>query len=534
MREIIDTKITDKWGVEWDEMETVRDFLQNFYDANPVKDICISIQDTKVEVSAPKTFDYLGLLYLGSHKKEDENSIGQYGEGWKAGVINAMRNWGCEIDFVIGDKQLHYFFEDSIIGEGKVRILKCEITTINTAFPGSKLIVRNCSPKLLREFEFGLNYFYYETNPLFGSVLQKTYENDIVVYKSSTPEGYVFYKKLMRAKLDIPFVIVCNRGYKNIDKEIMHDRDRKAFKKDVLDSLLKYIFKNFDNRFCKELLQECKPHWEKGHWILKLIAETRRWNDRHGISFDENYYAHAKEEKEDMDLRLEMSKVLTEFSSLDYICCPSYMAKFGMQSIHSIAKSRMLKRKELLNKTYTRGLTVYEKLGISILADFIRQLSPDVFKRFENAKYTVGQNDEVIGELKQKRNYHDQHIFLNSIFFTFSFGDALAILLHEWAHIYGHDGSRSFSDALTYFISMILRKEMTIEKIAAWQKKWEHAVSQIKTERSNTPEQNVITEIRANLRPDRMKKILALIPDDELYKLLDRTHELGSEEVSLQ
>jgi len=28
--EIIDTQITDKWGVQWDEMETVRDFLQNF------------------------------------------------------------------------------------------------------------------------------------------------------------------------------------------------------------------------------------------------------------------------------------------------------------------------------------------------------------------------------------------------------------------------------------------------------------------------------------------------------------------------
>ncbi|MCY1660131.1 hypothetical protein [Chryseobacterium sp. SL1] len=525
MKEIIDTKITDKWGVHWDEMETVRDFLQNFYDANPVEDISITIQDTTTEVSAPKTFDYLGLLYLGSHKKEDADSIGQYGEGWKAGVVNAMRNWGCKIDFIIGNKKLHYFFEDSIIGEGKVRILKCEVTSIKSTFEGSKLIVKNCTPKLLQEFEFGLNYFYYETNPLFGNVLQKTYENDIVIYQSSASEGYVFYKKLMRAKLDVPLIIVCNRIYKNIDKEIAHDRDRKAFKKEVLDSLLKYIFKNFDNRYCKELLQESKPHWEKGHWLLKLIAETRRWNDRYCISFDDNYYAHTKEEKEDMDLRLEMSKVSEEFSSLNYMCCPSYMGNFGMKSIHSVAKTRMLKRKELLNKTYTRGLTIYEKLGISILADFIKQLSPDVFKKFENAKYTVGQNDEVIGELKQKRNYHEQHIFLNTIFFTFSFNDALAILFHEWAHIYGSDGSRTFSDALTYFISMILKKEMTIEKISIWQRKWEQAAREIKREKSSKPEQNVMNEIKANLSPERMKKILNLIPDDELYKLIERVHE---------
>ncbi len=82
---------------------------------------------------------------------------------------------------------------------------------------------------MIQEFEFGLNYFYYETNPLFGSVFQKTYEDNIIIYKSSTSEGYAFYKKLMREKLDIP-VVVCNKAYKNIDKEIIHDKDRKAFK----------------------------------------------------------------------------------------------------------------------------------------------------------------------------------------------------------------------------------------------------------------------------------------------------------------
>lgn len=522
MKEIIDTKITDKWRVEWDEMETVRDFLQNFYDANPVEDISISIEGTTVEISAPKTFDYRELIYLGSNKKGDDSTIGQYGEGWKAGVLNALRNWDCEIDFTIADKNLHYFFENDTIGKGKMRILKCEITSLVDSFQGSKLVVKNCTPKLIQEFEFGLNYFYYETNPLFGSVVQKTYEDDIVVYKSSTSEGYVFYKKLMRAKLDVPVVVVCNRTYKNIDKEIAHDRDRKAFKKDVLDSLLKYIFKNFDNRYCVELLGELKRQWEKGHWLLKIIADTRSWNDRFCITFDENYYAQTKEEKEDMELRLEMNTVLQEFISNHYINCPAYMSKFGMKTTKSVAKERIKKRKEILNKTFTRGLTVYEKLGISILADFIKQLSTDLFNKFENAKYTVGQNDEVIGELKQKRGYREYHIFLNKVFFTFPFSDALAILLHEWAHIYGGDGSRTFSDALTYFISIILKKEMTIDKITIWETKWENSINQIEKERNTEPEENSMAEIRTNLSLSKMKKIIDQIPDDDLYMMLDK------------
>lgn len=283
MKEIIDTKITDKWGVTWDEMKVVRDFLQNFYDANPIDAIQITITDTTAEINAPEIFDYQQLIYLGSHKKEDENSIGQYGEGWKAALLNAMRNWNCDITFIVENRQLHYFFEKATIGKGEMQILKCEVSELNTAFEGSKLVVKNCTKKLLAEFTFGLKYFYHEKNTLFASLLEKTYSNDatndIFIYKSSTSEGYVFYKKLMRSKIDVPLVIVCNRSYVNIDKEIAHDRDRKAFKKDVLDRLLKYIFKNFNNHYMKSILPEFQPFWEKGHWLLALIAETRAYND---------------------------------------------------------------------------------------------------------------------------------------------------------------------------------------------------------------------------------------------------------------
>jgi len=32
--EHVDIHVSEQWGVFWDEMETARDFLQNFYDAN--------------------------------------------------------------------------------------------------------------------------------------------------------------------------------------------------------------------------------------------------------------------------------------------------------------------------------------------------------------------------------------------------------------------------------------------------------------------------------------------------------------------
>lgn len=34
--QVVDTRITDQWGVEWSPMEIARDFFQNFYDENPI------------------------------------------------------------------------------------------------------------------------------------------------------------------------------------------------------------------------------------------------------------------------------------------------------------------------------------------------------------------------------------------------------------------------------------------------------------------------------------------------------------------
>ena len=68
--EIIDTRITDQWGVNWTPMEIARDFLQNFYDDNAIDDIKIEIKGTSVVVSAPKVFDYKELLYLVSDKEK--------------------------------------------------------------------------------------------------------------------------------------------------------------------------------------------------------------------------------------------------------------------------------------------------------------------------------------------------------------------------------------------------------------------------------------------------------------------------------
>jgi hypothetical protein len=354
--EDIDMRITDKWGVEWNEMETVRDFLQNFYDANAVDEINILCSPTEVIISAPAAFDYKELLYMGSDKGQDPNTIGQYGEGFKASLLNAMRNWNCNVELCVIDKKLRFYFKSDIIGKSEKKIIYCEISDI-TPIRGTELMISNCSSKLIEEFKFGMKYFYYEQNPLFGNILLDSYYDDISIRKSTNNSGYIFYKRLLRAKLDLPIIIICNKENKTIDNQIKHDRDRKAFTEKITESLIRYVCRKFGFSEFKPLLLYLKHWWEKGHRLLGIIAETQRpgWRKEHRAHyFPDNYYASESIEIlisdgiDKLEFELKTKEIAEEFKKQNYIRCPRYMNYFGMKTPdgEAIRELTILKQKE--------------------------------------------------------------------------------------------------------------------------------------------------------------------------------------------
>jgi hypothetical protein len=344
--ENVDMRITDTWGVEWDEMETTRDFLQNFYDANAVSEINILCSLNEVIVSAPAAFDYKELLYLGSDKRNDPNTIGQYGEGFKASLLNAMRNWNCNVELCVGSKKLRFYFKSDNIGKSEKRVIYCEISEITPPIKGSELMVSNCPSRLIEEFKFGMKYFYYEQNPLFGDTLLDNYYGDISIRKSTDKHGYIFYKKLLRAKIDIPIIVICNKENKMIDNQTKHDRDRKAFNEKVIESVIKYVCKQFLFDKFKPLVLYLKYWWEKGNKYLAIIAETQRpcggWRSKADY-FPEKYYAHETvpswlpDGMDRLELELKTNEIAEKFKDKKYVCCPRYMHYFGMKSPDSEA-----------------------------------------------------------------------------------------------------------------------------------------------------------------------------------------------------
>ena len=525
--ETIDIRTTDSWGAIWDEMETARDFIQNFYDANEVDKIKIEINNKTVRISGPAEFDYKALIYLWSNKGNDSESIGQYGEGFKVSVLNALRNWNCGIEFYVSNHKLKYYFKRINIASEEARAILCEHSEIETV-QGSCLVVSNCTKKLIEEFTFGLKHFYYENNPLFGKQLLKNGHYGITIYESTNENtGYVFYKKLMRKVIALPIVIIANKEIHYVENKIKHDRDRKAFNDEVLNICLRHIFNKLYTYELKPVFYALEKFWPKGHPILYTMVTSHKggWR-RNDAIFPENYYALEQYSKDNIVMNDLIREVVDEFKEKKYICCPRYFSYCGMKTPDDEASKRMKKKQDSINKAYSREMTMYESQGISILANFIKMLSPEIYTKFETAKYTIGENDDIVGELKKLRDYNQQHVFLNKIFFIQLFNDALAILLHEWAHIYGYDGSRSFSDALTYFISLILKNEAVIKKLKEYENEWNTIVVKIKQEREDMEDINV-NEIIKTLSNEQLVNILNSIPQEELYKLLDKYKLIG-------
>lgn len=507
---VIDTKITDCWVVEWTPGEIARDFLQNFYDANTVEDIKIVNEADTVTVSAPAEFDADELLYMGSDKGED--AIGKYGEGFKAATLNAMRNHHCQVEVWVKNKRLEWFFESRKIGRSEKKVVMCRISAAEE-INGTRLILKKCPSVLIEEFQFGLNHFYYEANPLLGELLAETPQGDIRIYKSNKKSGYAFYKKLLRAELDVPLAFVCNRSYQNIEAKIAHDRDRKAFNENVLEIFLARVGKRFPEQL-PDLVNLLQPWWGQGHKVLSIFARSARYN--FSMDFPENYYARSsKDNNHHLDEMAKIQLQEEEFKKAGYIACPGYMSELGMKTAASVVKERETKIRDEYAQNHTRSPNAIEGQALLILSRAVEGISSNFASLFRNVQYTIGDSDSILGELKEARGWREQHVYLSEKIFTMDFCEALSILLHEWSHLHGYDGSRSFTDALTAVIASVIKHRTVLD---SYEREWEEITSEIKNKTGSSAH-----DLVDRLDTAATSKLLRSIPEDQLMVFLEKT-----------
>jgi hypothetical protein len=520
--------VTTAWGVEWDEEFIARDLMQNFFDANrdQLDQVRVDVTGADVSVTAPASFSLERLFYLGSEKGEED--VGQYGEGFKVAATCLLRDHAVTPIVASGQDVVLLRLAGQTVGETALRPVEYDFYRSDREIPGTRLILRRCAAKLARAVQAGLTHFFHERNPLLGPHLWSSHDRRFTIYRSADPGGYghVFYRKLRRGRIvDIPVILVIDKTYESIEKLIRHDRDRNAFG----DSLLKVFYRNFVGGmgyWCSDgqaaIVELSKPLWARGHPLLAELADRRRkWPKELTQKFFGDRYYCRSQHAPDSTVRLEHEAVERRWREEGRDELPGYFSHFGVINAANYLSELRRKAAEESRQRHQRPPSTAEAVSIRVLSQITRELAPEVMAVFDRGmlQYTVAETEAVLGELKTGRTYRSREVYLADRVFVTDFAEALAVFLHEHAHIFGYDGQRGFTDALTELLETLIRQRGVLDR---YEGEWEDARKEVERERRRKPKsvpEESPERWLATLGEVELRALVARIPQAVLRKL---------------
>ena len=526
------SSVTTAWGVEWNEELIARDIMQNFFDANRSKlnEVQVTAKNSVVTISAPESCNLERLFFLGSEKDEDD--VGHYGEGFKVAATCLLRDHDVTPVALSGKEIVVLRIADESVGETKLRPLIYDFFEAANAVDGMQLILPGCTKTLVRELQNGLNHFFHPDNPLIGELLWQGYGGHFAIYASGDTKGHIFYRNLKRGEMDgIPLTLAINKKYQSIENKISKDRDRNAFGGDLMKLFYRTFAKSglkHDSKGIKAVVGAAKPCWAQGHSLLGAIAETS-WRRRALLTeddakdlFGDEYYAQSY--SRDALTRMQYEEIEAQWDKEGRTRLPGYFACFGVISAERHCKDIEERAKQESMAENSRLPTPAEMASISVLKRIIGEICPGIMGVFENSEvtFTVAKTEAILGELRKGRNLWSREVFLAEEVFTSDFADGLAIFLHEHAHVFGHDGSRSFTDALTRILAVVIRERGALTDFEA---EWVEARERVRLEREkngNGHEDTDLQALLASLDETELRDLLGMLPTMTLKSVLNQ------------
>lgn len=485
--------VTTAWGVAWSEELIARDLMQNFFDANRERlgEVRIRPDGRTVIIEAPTEFNLQRLFYLGSEKGDDD--IGHYGEGFKAAALCLLRDQKVNVYAGSGRSAVRLRIADQAVNETALYPLEYDFYRLEVPVSGTKLVIEGCAPKLVTALEAGMSHFFHEANPLLGARLWQSWDGEFSLYESTDKKGHVFYRKLKRGEFpSIPVVLVIQKQYQLIEKKISKDRDRNAFGDEVMRIFFDHYARHAAGKSrvaARAILARAKEVWERGHPLLSEMADAVGYNDWSASDakdiFGTDYFARSTSENAAESLQFEALE--RQWKEGGKHCLPQYFARFGLISARRQYEQLAAKAREEAMRAGRRKPTKAERECLALLTLVLEELAPSIAKVFQGTKasYTVAKTEALVGELRKGRDYRSQEVFLSEQLFAEDFARAVAVFLHEHAHIFGHDGSRGFSDALTELLEVVIHTRAALD---AYDSLWREAQALVVTERRQAGE----------------------------------------------
>jgi hypothetical protein len=389
------------------------------------------------------------------------------------------------------------------------------------------LILRGCSPKLREALGVGLDHFFHERNSLIDQLMWSSPDGFFAIYSSTTSDGWVFYRNLRRgARPGIPVVLVINKEYADIEKNTRKDRDRNAFG----EHLMKAFYCVFSKSAVKKdvagqriIVEAARGCWARGHPLLSEMANHRaRWINWTKIDveavFGDRYYAGCT--SRGTAEQIDINRIERQWQEDGRIKLPQYFECFGVITAHRHLED--LNAKALEESKHRDSWSPYaaEAKCIDLFSQISRVLAPDMMKVLHESQlsYRIARTESLLGEMKDHRPYRSHEVLLAAKVFEMEFPEAMAVFLHEHSHIFGNDGSRSFTDALTSLIAATIRSRQYLD---SYESRWNQARAEVVTERGLAIDAgNDLESLLDGMPETALRELLARVPLALLRQLL--------------
>ena len=518
------SSVTTDWQVHWNEDFIARDLLQNFYDANRnnVATIRVLVDGSRVTIAAPSGYNLERLFYLGSEKQSDD--VGHYGEGFKAAATCLLRDFRVT-PVARSDNQIAVLqISDEPVAGTELYPLVYDFFTTDAPCEGTELILTGCHARLRDALRTGVTHFFYEANPLLGELLWSSPRRDFAIYASTwATRGCVFYRNLRRGFIpNLPVVLVVNKEYQQIEKQIANDRDRNSFGDKLMGSFYSIFAKSplrHDTQGTRMLLERAQPVWNQGHPLIAEVARATNyysWNQAtvkdlfHGKYF-------ARSFTNDAARQFEYARVEQQWQKEGLVGLPAYFSSFGLPN--AVQHLEALERK--VRQQARRQPTAAEADGIEMLRHTLRDLNPEIMTVFDAGKttYTVARSESILGELRTERRYSTREVFLAAAVFEADFAEAFAVFVHEHAHVFGYDGSRGFTDALTGLLEQVVSHRKDLDP---YESRWIALSNQVRAERCHdaASRESPLKDRLDSLTEAEVRTLLKNVPRVTLKRLL--------------
>jgi hypothetical protein len=228
------------YPVRWSEFATLRDFLQNFFDAAGAQefDRAVSIlrenDSTLIEMTGDG-FALDWLLHMGASTKTGGapgSTAGYFGEGFKIAALCALRDFAWRVEMASREWSAEVVLAPDKIDGVPVRILSYDVKATNTRPTRTWLRLGHTSGAVHDMLCGAVRCsFCFTGNPLLGNLLYAQHgvsvwarsavplPRDLPYRLSGNHPGLLFLAHQARATLPIPFVV-------SMADDRDHDRDR--------------------------------------------------------------------------------------------------------------------------------------------------------------------------------------------------------------------------------------------------------------------------------------------------------------------